>query len=87
MKTQPVDSHLHLKLQAFYTKKKTQNENHLELAHNALGDFLTSGCKEVEEEPIGKSTRRALALNRKGIFACPKYTQFFNDDEDDIRIC
>jgi len=32
----------------------------------------------------GDSVQHTIELNSKGMFACPKFTRFFNDD--DIRI-
>jgi hypothetical protein len=50
------------------------------------GIILTPDGQEKEGHPMYKSTTRALELSRKGIFACPKFTRFFID-EDEIRIC
>jgi hypothetical protein len=47
---------------------------------------LTPDGQEKEVCPIDESTRRALELSRKGIFACPRYASFFKD-EDERRIC
>jgi hypothetical protein len=85
MKIQPEDSFSNLKQQNRYTKKKTPIENHSETKSMLIDDVLTTW--NTEGEPEDKSTRRALELSRKGIFACPKFTRFFNDDEDDLRIC
>ena len=68
-----------------HTKKKTPIKNHSEIMPILFEDVLTTEYKEGE--PKDKSTRRALELSRKGIFACPKYNRFFNDDEDDVKIC
>ncbi len=50
------------------------------------GSILTTYNQEKEGYPMSGSTQRALELSRKGIFACPKYTRLFNDDEDEMRI-
>jgi len=84
MKTQPDYSRPNLKLEDRYLKKKTPIENHSETTLILIDDVLTTGYKEGE--PKDKSTRRALDLSRKGIFACPKFTRFFNDDADEVRI-
>jgi hypothetical protein len=46
----------------------------------------TSDSQEKESLPIDKSTRRALELSRKGIFACPQFIRLFNNYDEDIRI-
>jgi hypothetical protein len=84
MKTQPDDSRPNLKLEDRYTKRKTPIENHSETTLIHIDDVLTTGSKEGE--PKDKSARRAMELSRKGIFACPKFTRFFNDDADELKI-
>jgi hypothetical protein len=84
MKPLQDDSLPNLKLQARYTKKKTPIENHSETTPILIDDVLTTGYKKGELKD--KSTQRVLELSRKGIFACPKFTRFFNDDADELRI-
>lgn len=87
MKTQTDDLLSNIRPQASYKEKKTRNQNPSELTPIPMDDVLTSGCKGVEKESIDKSTLRTLEISRKGIFACPKLTRFFDDNEDDVRIC
>jgi hypothetical protein len=46
----------------------------------------TNYNQEEESTSADKSTQRALELSQRGIFACPKYTRLFIDDEDEMRI-
>ncbi len=41
--------------------------------------------QEFNDKIIGDSDRRTIELNSKGIFACPKYTDLFQDG-DDVKI-
>jgi hypothetical protein len=85
MKPLQDDSLPKLKQRARYTKKKTPIENHSETTPILIDDVIITRYKEGE--PKDKSRQRVLELSRKGIFACPKFTRFFNDDADDVRIC
>jgi hypothetical protein len=76
-----------MKEEDILSEMKIQNENPPEKAPMGLDDILSPDNNAGEGDPIEKSTQRALELSRKGIFACPKFTRLFNDDEDDARIC
>jgi len=68
------------------SEKKIQNENPSEKETTGLEDIITPDNHDIEGGPIEKSTQRALELSRKGIFACPKFTRLFKDDEVEVRI-
>lgn len=65
---------------------KIQNNKPSETEPSRPDSILTTDDQEEESNSLDKSTHRALELSRKGIFACPRYARFFNDDEDEVRI-
>jgi hypothetical protein len=67
-------------------RKKTQNNDPSVKGTSFPDSFPATENPEKEGKILDKPTRRAIELNRRGIFACPRYARFFVDDEDEIRI-